>query len=74
MCSEKQIIRRAEELLKEVGIKKGQTVLDCCCGSGIYTTAAAQLVGEKGLVYAVDTNSKKLKDLKRTFKSRKLKI
>jgi SAM-dependent methyltransferase len=73
MCSEKQIIRRAEELLKEVGIKKGQTVLDCCCGSGIYTTAAAQLVGEKGLVYAVDTNSEKLKDLRRTVKSRKLK-
>jgi ubiquinone/menaquinone biosynthesis C-methylase UbiE len=73
MCSEKQIIRHAEEVLREAGIKKGQTVLDCCCGSGIYTTAAAQLVGEKGLVYAIDTNSERLKDLRRTVKSRKLK-
>ncbi len=73
MCSEKQMVRHAEEVLREVGIKKGQTVLDCCCGSGIYTTAAAQLVGEKGLVYAIDTNSERLKDLRHTVKSRKLK-
>jgi len=67
------MVRHAEEVLREVGIKKGQTVLDCCCGSGIYTTAAAQLVGEKGLVYAIDTNSERLKDLRHTVKSRKLK-
>ena len=73
MCSEKQMVRHAEKALREVGIKKGQTVLDCCCGSGTYTIAAAQLVGEKGLVYAIDTNSERLKDLKRTVKSRKLK-
>jgi len=73
MCSEKQMVRHAEEVLREVGIKESQTVLDCCCGSGIYTTAAAQLIGEKGLVYAIDTNSEKLKGLRRTIKSRKLK-
>ena len=58
------MFRHAEELLRGVGIKKAKQ----------FWIAAAQLVGEKGLVYAVDTNSKKLKDLKRTFKSRKLKI
>jgi len=73
MCSEKQMVRHAEEVLREVGLKESQTVLDCCCGSGIYTTAAAQLVGEKGLVYAIDTNSEKLKDLRRTVESKKLK-
>jgi len=73
MCSKKQMVRHAEEVLREVGLKESQTVLDCCCGSGIYTTAAAQLVGEKGLVYAIDTNSEKLKDLRRTVESKKLK-
>jgi len=73
MCSEKQMVRHAEEVLREVGLKESQTVLDCCCGSGIYKTAAAQLVGEKGLVYAIDTNSEKLKDLRRTVESKKLK-
>jgi len=72
MCSEKQMVRQAEEVLREVGIKESQTVLDCCCGSGIYTTAAAQLVGEKGLVYAIDTNSEKLKDLRQRVNSKKL--
>jgi ubiquinone/menaquinone biosynthesis C-methylase UbiE len=73
MYSQEQLERLAEKVLKEVGIEQSQTVLDCCCGSGIYTTAAAQLVGEKGLVYAVDTNGEKLKDLRRTVKSRKSK-
>jgi len=73
MCSKKQMVRHAEEVLREVGLKESQTVLDCCCGSGIYTTAAAQLVGEKELVYAIDTNTEKLKDLRRTVESKKLK-
>ena len=72
MYSEEQLERHTEKVLREIGIEESQTVLDCCCGSGIYTTAAAQLVGEKGLVYAVDTNSEKLKDLSQRVNSRKL--
>ena len=72
MYSEEQLERHTEKVLREIGIEESQTVLDCCCGSGVYTTAAAQLVGEKGLVYAVDTNSEKLKDLRQRVNSRKL--
>lgn len=69
----KQSEEHIEKLLREVGIRQNQTVLDCCCGSGTYTTAAARLVGEKGLVYAIDRNSEKLKDLSRTLSSKKVK-
>jgi ubiquinone/menaquinone biosynthesis C-methylase UbiE len=41
-------------ILKEVGIKPGFTVLDYGCGPGSYVAAAAELVGEFGRVYALD--------------------
>jgi len=72
MYAKEQLQKLAEEILKEIGIQQRQRVLDCCCGSGTYTMAAAQLVGEKGLVYAIDTNSEKLKDLRQRINSRKL--
>ena len=44
------------EFLKNIGMKKGQAVLDFGCGEGHYAIPAAKLVGEKGKVYAVDKN------------------
>ena len=72
MYAKGHLQKHAEEILKEIGIQESQRVLDCCCGSGTYTIAAAQLVGEKGLVYAIDTNSEKLNDLRQRINSRKL--
>jgi ubiquinone/menaquinone biosynthesis C-methylase UbiE len=54
-----------EEVLREIGITEGHHVLDCCCGSGNYTAAAATLVGKRGLVYAIDTDTEKLNDVKK---------
>ena len=48
------------QLLKDVGIKAGQVVLDFGCGSGTYTVPAARTVGDKGKVYALDKDSKVL--------------
>ena len=41
-------------ILKEVGIKPGFHVLDYGCGPGSYITAAAELVGKSGKIYALD--------------------
>lgn len=46
--------QRAEDDLKSLGVKNGMTVVDFGCGTGIYTVAAAKIVGEKGTVHAVD--------------------
>ncbi len=43
-------------ILKEVGIKPGFHILDYGCGPGSYVTAASELVGESGKVYALDTH------------------
>ena len=55
--------------LKEIGIKKGQTVLDFGCGVGHYTIPAARTVGKKGKVYGVDKNGEVLDELMRTAES-----
>jgi len=39
-------------------VKKGQVVADIGCGSGYYTLALAECVGQQGKVYAVDLNEK----------------
>lgn len=43
-----------ENILKEVGIKPGFSVLDYGCGPGSYTIVASNLVGSTGKVYALD--------------------
>ena len=57
------------QLLKDVGIKAGQVVLDFGCGSGTYTVPAARIVGDKGKVDALDKDSKVLNELMRRVQS-----
>lgn len=45
----------AQALLKRAGVQEGMTVADCGVGrTATVTLAAAQLVGERGVVYACD--------------------
>lgn len=41
-------------ILKDSGIKPGSHVLDYGCGPGSYLTAATELVGNSGKIYALD--------------------
>jgi ubiquinone/menaquinone biosynthesis C-methylase UbiE len=43
-----------KNILEEVGIQPGLSVLDYGCGSGSYITAAAELAGDTGKIYALD--------------------
>lgn len=54
----------ALDVLKDVGLKSGYIVLDCCCGYGNYSIPASKLVGEDGTVYAIDIDNERLEDLK----------
>jgi precorrin-6B methylase 2 len=54
---------RALELLRTLGVRAGHTVLDFGCGSGTYAIPAAEIVGKKGRVYALDKDHKALDEL-----------
>ncbi len=64
---------KAEKVLREVGIRQGQIVLDFGCGSGYYTIPAARIVGDKGQVYALDQRRSYLHEVRRRAEREKLK-
>jgi precorrin-6B methylase 2 len=48
--------RTGETTLRSIGITNGQILLDFGCGSGNYVIPAARIVGDEGVVYALDKN------------------
>jgi cyclopropane fatty-acyl-phospholipid synthase-like methyltransferase len=61
-----------EKFLKEVGIGKGQSVLDFGSGEGNYTIPASKIVGTNAKVYAVDKDKNVLDNLKRKLEKREI--
>ena len=55
--------KEGRKFLKDIGIKRGQSVLDFGCGVGNYTIPSAVVVGKRGKVYAVDKNKQSLDEL-----------
>ena len=66
MKSDVEIWLEAEgaNYLRKIGLKPGDWVLDFGCSSGYYSIPAAQVVGEKGGVYALDKENDKLSQLR----------
>ncbi len=54
-----------EDFMRNVGISRGQSVLDFGCGSGNYAIPTARIVGDKGVVYALDKDRGALDELMR---------
>jgi len=50
----RDVFMNPRKLLEKVDIKERQIVLDFGCGSGSYVIPAARMVGENGMVYALD--------------------
>jgi ubiquinone/menaquinone biosynthesis C-methylase UbiE len=50
------IFRNPYKLLKAAGLKQGQKVQEVGCGPGFFTIPAAKIVGNEGVVYAVDVH------------------
>jgi ubiquinone/menaquinone biosynthesis C-methylase UbiE len=60
---EKWLEGKGERVLRKIGIREGQKVLDFGCGSGAYTIPVAIVVGEEGIVYALDKDERALDKL-----------
>ena len=61
------------KFLQEIGIKKGQTVLDFGSGEGHYTLPASKVVGANAKVYALDKDKDAFDKLKRTAEKSNIK-
>jgi ubiquinone/menaquinone biosynthesis C-methylase UbiE len=70
---DKWIEESGENILKRIGVKRGQNVLDFGCGSGNYSIPAAKVVGEQAFVYALDEDKEALNQLMSRAKSKGLK-
>jgi ubiquinone/menaquinone biosynthesis C-methylase UbiE len=70
---EMELESRTLEVLQQIGIRGGQTVLDFGCGCGINTIPVAKIVGEQGIVYALDKDGKALDELMQKAESAALK-
>ena len=65
--------REGEAFLEDIGIKKGDVVLDFGCGDGHYTIPAAKVVSKEGKVYAMDKDIESMHKLMEIAKTRGLK-
>ena len=53
------------QTLETAGIKVGQKVLEIGCGPGFFTIPAARIVGETGIVYALDIHPLAIESVKK---------
>jgi SAM-dependent methyltransferase len=60
-------------VFRELKLKKGMNLLDMACGRGEYSLAAAKIIGNNGLVYAIDLWKEGIADLRRLASDRKIK-
>ena len=55
---------KANQIIETLELKNGQTIADIGSGGGYFTNKFAKVVGEKGKIYAVDTNQEFLEFIK----------
>ncbi len=61
-----------DKRVQKFGIQPGMTVVDYGCGPGRYTTRFAQLVGERGRVFAVDIHERAIEAVNKRIKKQGL--
>jgi len=50
----------APKVMKEIGIASGQHIVDFGCGTGIYDLIISNIIGDRGKIYAIDSDEKGL--------------
>ena len=63
---------KPNQIIEAIGLKSGQVIADIGSGGGYFTLKFAEIVGEKGKVYAVDTDEKLLEFVGNSAKQRGL--
>ncbi|HUW64917.1 MAG TPA: methyltransferase domain-containing protein [Spirochaetia bacterium] len=69
---EREKILPSREILTHFGLRAGQRLADLGCGYGFFALTAAEIVGPKGMVAAVDINAEGLDELQKRALTRKV--
>lgn len=67
----RNIFRKPERTLHEIGLQKGQALLDYGCGIGSFAIPAAKIVGDDGVVYALDIHPLAIKTVDKEIKKKR---
>ncbi len=67
------LVRNPHKLLKAAGLEQGRKVLEVGCGPGFFTIPAAEIVGDKGHVYALDIHPRAVERVKKKIEKKALK-
>ena len=62
----------AGKCIEEFGIAKGNVVIDYGCGPGMHIKRASELIGNEGVVYAVDIHELAIKSVEKLIAKHKL--
>lgn len=65
--------QKPDEVIKALGIKSGETIVDIGAGSGLFSFRFSPAVGPGGHVYAVDVSPDMIRYMNRQIRERKLK-
>ena len=55
------LLKNPYRSLETAGLKPGQKVMEVGCGPGFLTIPAAKMIGDNGLIYAIDVNQRAIK-------------
>ena len=68
----RSIFKKPERILHEMGLREGQTVLDYGCGIGSFSIPAAKMVGDDGVVYALDIHPLAIRTVEKEIKKKRI--
>ncbi|MBC8274993.1 MAG: methyltransferase domain-containing protein [Chloroflexi bacterium] len=68
----RNIFRKPKGTLREMALRKGQSVLDYGCGIGSFAIPASRMVGDDGVVYALDIHPLAIKTVEKETKKRRM--
>ena len=68
----RSIFKKPERTLREMELKKGQTILDYGCGIASFSIPAAKLVGDGGIVYALDIHPLAIRAVEKEIKKKRI--
>ena len=69
MSEERRAWQDPSVIVSAAGVKQGSSVADLGCGPGFFTIPLAEAVGERGVVFAVDSSETMLSHLRRNLRA-----